>query len=281
MPVIDLIPTNISSTCGTFLTQLDQDNFFQQCTEPLIQATDIYTNATEGNTDAASLSESLDSLCRHSEGCEKSLVRQYISQFWDNCEAELEENDPSVMDLYNYIYIFNPFRDAICSRDKKNTYCLQSLSPFMASSPQPARRSVAADVVSDDEFWSQIMASIPTSNGTQDAAESLDPLQVFMFLSPSSSKDMLCSECAQHVLASYIAFEMGSPYALGLDRSDVLQSQQGIYEKARKECGQAFVDAVNQQANVQLFAESGGERTLPFSRISVLFVSLVALVSIL
>lgn len=253
-----LIPANISSSCYTLLVQLDSDSLFQQCTDPLIQATAIYANASSSNATESSLTHSLDSLCSQQNGCDRTLVRQYVAQFWDECSAELEAGNDEVTQLYDYLYIFNPFRDAICSKNTNGTYCLESLAPYMR--PSADLQALQLDAVPDagdvysEQYWAHVLSTVPTSNAK--AAQSTSALnadQVFLFLSGSTDRDTLCSECTQNVLASYIGFEMATPYALGVERSDVLSPQVTIYNNARKMCGEPFVAAISTRAGVSEF----------------------------
>ena len=253
-----LIPANISSSCYTLLVQLDSDSLFQQCTDPLIQATGIYANASSSNATEASLTDSLDSLCHQQNGCDRTLVRQYIAQFWDECSAELEAGDDEVTQLYDYLYIFNPFRDAICSKSSNGTYCLESLAPYMR--PSADLQALQLDAIPDagdvysEQYWAHVLTTVPTSNtSTTQTSTALNADQVFLFLSGSTERDTLCSECTQNVLASYIGFEMATPYALGVERSEVLRPQVTIYNNARKECGAAFVEAISTRAGVSEF----------------------------
>lgn len=279
MPVLALIPTNISDTCTTLLTQLNDDHVFQSCTQPLIEATSAFANQTVSGNATGVLSHTLDDLCATNHGCDRPLVQQFISQFWDSCSDELESRDPDVTQLYDYLYIFNPFRDAICTKDEHNQYCLASMGTGMSTQAdmeltQLYRRSfLPEDVPNDpysDAYWDYILPTIPrsstkhaTANTTVLAASmpdvnqlpDLSPQQLFFFLSNTTNKAQLCTRCSQSILASYIAFEMASPYALGIESSPVLQSQQSIYDHARKTCGDSFVQQLNQEAGVQAFSE--------------------------
>ncbi|WFC95634.1 hypothetical protein MBRA1_002285 [Malassezia brasiliensis] len=253
-----LIPANISSSCYTLLVQLDSDSLFQQCTEPLIQAAGIYANASLSNATEASLTESLDSLCHQQNGCDRALVRQYIAQFWDECSTELEAGNDEVTQLYDYLYIFNPFRDAMCTKTSNGTYCLESLAPYMR--PSADLQALQLDAIPDagdvysEQYWAHVLTTVPTSNTTSTQSTSaLNADQVFLFLSGSTERDTLCSECTQNVLASYIAFEMATPYALGVERSAVLSPQVTIYNNARKECGASFVEAISTRAGMSEF----------------------------
>lgn len=265
MPVLALIPTNISSSCYTLLTQLDEDHVFDQCTQPLINATNAFATSSQG-AQPVSMTNALHGLCAANDGCDRPLVRQFIAQFWDQCTDELEARQDQIVQLYEYLYIFIPFRDAICSRNQQGDYCLAALAPSMATDAdsdmvQLYRRGVPdidANDVESDAYWERVMPSIPRAStlaAKMPALPQLQPQQIFFFLSGSSPKDTLCTECARHVLASYIRFELSAPYALGLDSSQVLQSQQAIFEQAKHVCGSDFVESLNAEAGIQAFSD--------------------------
>ncbi|WFD18655.1 hypothetical protein MCAP1_000862 [Malassezia caprae] len=265
MPMLALIPTNISSSCYTLLTQLNEDHVFDQCTQPLINATNAFATSSQGK-EPVSMANALQGLCVANDGCDRPLVRQFIAQFWDQCTDELEARQDQIVQLYEYLYIFIPFRDAICSKNEQGDYCLADLAPSMANDAgsdmvQVYRRGVPdidANDVESDAYWERVMPSIPRASKLAAKVPSLpqlQPQQVFFFLSGSSSKETLCTECARHVLASYIHFELSAPYALGIDSSQVLQSQQAIFEQAKRVCDDHFVESLNAEAGIQAFSE--------------------------
>lgn len=277
MPIIDNIPDGISSSCTKLLTKLDQDQVFEQCTQPLIQATNAFAAQSVNTSKANALSHSMDNLCQVKNGCDRHLVRYFLSKFWDECTDELESRNKQIVQFYDYLYIFNPFRDAVCSKNKAGKYCLTEIAQSMSKNKSKAKR--AASVPDDpysDEYWDAVLPTIPrsttfaaqhvsnsskqsksktSSNSNDTVLPDLEPQQVFFFLSGNSDKDALCTECSQQVLASYIGFELASPYAPGMENSDVLKSQQNIYEHAKEVCGADFVTNINKKANVQTFTE--------------------------
>ncbi|GJN94784.1 hypothetical protein Rhopal_007876-T1 [Rhodotorula paludigena] len=70
----------------------------------------------------------------------------------------------------------------------------------------------------------------------------------FLFLSPSMSSTVLCSQCTKQVLAAYIAWESRMPYALGLANSPLLQGQAGLWTATGEKCGGGFLESVAKQA---------------------------------
>ena len=163
-------------------------------------------------------------------------------------------------------YIFNPFRDAVCSKDASGQYCLPTITKKAAKkSPKTKRAMPLPQDVYSEAYWARVLPTIPRShtmaatNASSSHAintsqlPSLAPQQVFFFLSGESDPDVLCTECSKHVLAAYISYELSSPYAPGMENSGVLKSQQSIYERAKSVCGRDFVSSINQQAHVQSF----------------------------
>lgn len=266
MAIIDNIPDGISDSCSQLLQELDQDKVFQQCTEPLIVATNTFAQQSTNSSRSVALSSSMEKLCQAQNGCDRHLVRYFLFEFWNQCTDELEARHPEILQLYEYLYIFNPFRDAVCSKDASGRYCLPTITKKAAKKSSKTKRAMPLpqDVYSE-AYWARVLPTIPRShmmaatNASSAPAintsqlPSLAPQQVFFFLSGESDPDVLCTECSKHVLAAYISYELSSPYAPGLENSGVLKSQQSIYERAKSVCGRDFVSSINQQAHVQSF----------------------------
>lgn len=270
-----LIPQNLSNDCNNLLTQLDQDSIFQTCTKPLINAAVQYANesAHQTNQNQQTLYKSLEGLCRDDNPCDRPLVRHYISSFWERCADDMEGNDsPQLRQLYDYVYMFIPFRDAVCSEDQNNNYCVESLSSAhqedappdesASSEPAPSKRSLqdqflvgrsfVPPVVQEEPYEAAIRAAMPSSN----ASKVLNATsQAFLFLSPSSPRGVLCSHCSSQVLANYVKFELASPYALGTKRSSALGVQSEIFDQARQQCGDGFIENVNRLAGADAFSK--------------------------
>ena len=184
----------------------------------------------------------MEKLCQAQNGCDRHLVRYFLFEFWNQCTDELEARHPEILQLYEYLYIFNPFRDAVCSKDASGKYCLPTITKNAAKkSPKTKRAMPLPQDVYSEAYWARVLPTIPRShmmaatNASSSPAintsqlPSLAPQQVFFFLSGESDPDVLCTECSKHVLAAYISYELSSPYAPGLENSGVLKSQQSIY----------------------------------------------------
>ncbi|CAO1630495.1 unnamed protein product [Sympodiomycopsis kandeliae] len=254
------IPTGISTGCNSFLTTLNGDSSIKTCTAPLLSATQFYTNATKGDPDSSkdALQETLTQLCAADTGCDSSIIRQYLSQFWGQCMSEIKAKNKDVQDVYDVLYLINPFREAICSKDDDGNYCLTTVSTTATSS----KRKRDALAALGPQYPSALEARQATTG--QDATDSADTIDsgsfsgsniAFLFLQPTAKKDQLCSTCAQNILASYIRFETSIPYAIGLSNSDILKGQSDLYKAGKKQCGDSWAKKVNQVAGTTDFAK--------------------------
>ncbi|WFD36545.1 hypothetical protein MCUN1_003428 [Malassezia cuniculi] len=263
-----IIPADASDACKSLLLQIDQDEMFRACTEPLIQAAGLYANAsqdTDVNSTRSALQSTLDDVCISNGGCERSLVRQYVSSFWDSCSDELESGNSEVKDLYDYIYMFVPFRDAVCSQDN-GQYCVLGLVPqnLQAIKQLQASRGMYMNLAT-------------SSSSTNTSSSSVLVEQAFLFLGQASNETVMCSNCAQEVLSSYVAFEMSTPYALGLDRSEVLGKQSEIVSHAQDLCGEKFIAQVGSRAGSRVYTEAALRAGAAALRPSILLFVAVAL----
>lgn len=260
-----LIPTGISSGCSTFMNSLNADSSIKTCTAPLLQATEYYTNATTGKSSSSDskqyLQETLTRLCATSAGCDSSIIRTRLSDFWIQCGDEIRAKNKGVQDVYDVLYLINPFREAICSKDDDGNYCLTTVSSTAAT----GKRSVEDE--GDDDASSSSPISARQATTGDDASTSANDIDsgslsgsniAFLFLQPNAGKDKLCSTCAQNILASYIQFETSIPYAIGLANSDILSGQSDLYKAGKKECGSDWAKKVNSIAGTTDFAKVAG-----------------------
>lgn len=251
------IPSGISSTCATFLTELNSDDSIKSCTAPLLSATDFYTNATSGKTSTSTastvLQESLSQLCGVNTGCDGNLIKTYLANFWSDCMSEIKAKRSTVLAYYDVLYLLNPFREAICSQDDNGNYCLTAVATTNTTS---YKRDVSSqnefmfdDLIQRRQHVSETASSAnisTTSNSTNIA---------FLFLQPTAEKSKLCSTCAQHILASYIKFETAVPYAIGLSNSEALSGQSALYKAGKQTCGDKWAVKVNSVAGTTDFAK--------------------------
>ncbi|SCV72808.1 BQ2448_4345 [Microbotryum intermedium] len=125
-----LIPRSISTRCQTFLTQLNGDKTIAQCTMPLISTLNLFAPengiATYTTTQSA-ITISLDKLCA-TDACSDNVIRAALTAFNGNCSAELQARQAVVLGEYDTLYILQPFRTSVCSRDVNGGYCLTDIA---------------------------------------------------------------------------------------------------------------------------------------------------------
>ncbi|BGP43954.1 hypothetical protein JCM10450v2_008166 [Rhodotorula kratochvilovae] len=85
----------------------------------------------------------------------------------------------------------------------------------------------------------------------------------FLFLSPSMSSTVLCSQCTKSILSAYIAFESRMPYAVGLANSPLLKGQGALWTATGEKCGGGFLESVAKQAGeTNLTGGAGASRAV-------------------
>lgn len=65
----------------------------------------------------------------------------------------------------------------------------------------------------------------------------------YLFLTPSSSPELLCGECAGKILGAYVSFETVTPHALGISNSPALGGQPELWAKVT-ECDNGLANAI-------------------------------------
>lgn len=241
-----MIPSDVSDQCRDLLLSIDEDEMFGECTARLIKAATMYANATQqGDVGKArqALRSTLDDTCSSNGGCERSLIRNYIATFWDKCSDELEGGNEAVKEIYDYVYMFVPFRDAVCSRDD-DQYCVLGLVPQNLRAIKQLQASRANAM--------SLAAGASAVNQTSDVLVD----QAFLFLSPASNETIMCSKCSKEVLSAYVSFEMATPYALGIERSEVLGKQSHIVSHAQDLCGESFVSDIGKMTGSSEYTEA-------------------------
>lgn len=129
-----MIPSNLTSSCTTYLHSLNVDAKFASCIQPLSNITALF-NPEQGANNASAyatsdITRTLANLCSNSaiSTCPSSLVRSYLSQFYSACKVELQSNDngnAAVRDIYDFLYVVTPFRNAICTKNGASSkYCV-------------------------------------------------------------------------------------------------------------------------------------------------------------
>lgn len=268
-----LIPSGISPGCSDFLTSLNSDSSIQACTAPLLSATQYYANATDAQSkkttsgtvasSADALKNSLGQLCAASTGCQPGVIRTQLSKFWDSCNDELKNKNEAVIEVYDVLYLINPFHEAVCTLDDDNNYCI--LSTANSTAAKAAATSKRSLLTSDVQLL-PINSYGKRQDAADAAAETAETLNsgdisnsniAYLFLQPDSEKSLLCSSCSKNIMAAYISFETSIPYAIGLGNSDTLKGQSDLYKAMQQTCSKDFTTKVNQRAGTTAFAEVG------------------------
>ncbi|KAK8843994.1 hypothetical protein IAR55_006787 [Kwoniella newhampshirensis] len=126
-----LIPSNITSSCSTFLTTLNSDATLASCVTPLINATASFSPTAATNLSEDDINYTLASICKTNAGCSDSTIRGWLANFYSQCYAELTSANAynaQVRELYDILYVVNPLKDAVCSIDSSNQdYCINGI----------------------------------------------------------------------------------------------------------------------------------------------------------
>lgn len=251
-----LIPSGISQTCSTYLTNLNTDSTLAACLSSLTTATSAFA---PGNTTptSASVTSSLTSLCSDSvsNACPESLIRSKITAFYTACTAELTTNKVSdVIKIYDVLYTIPPLRTSICSKDDNGAWCVMA--------PTTTTREVSDTVAGDSSSLSlpQLLAFLYTDNSgaLKRRADSTgilpnmttyhDTNLPFIFFTPSLDATKLCTTCSRNVLTAYINFESNVPYGPGLSQSQLLDTQSALYNAIQQKCPAGFLSGAVQAA---------------------------------
>jgi hypothetical protein len=277
-----MIPAGLSAGCSKYLDSLDKHAGFKQCVEPLYNITSNFNPLTGlglENVTTSTVTSTLTQLCASSTKCDDSQLRSYLGQFYSACSVELTSTEASyserIREMYDYLYIVNPFRAAVCTKDgASQKYCvLEIASQAAAASAAPneaenatsvansttneaAQNLVIYNPISDltRRMFPQLSARAPgdaqTSYMTPNATTYRSTSLPYLFLQADMSSKLLCSTCTKSIMAAYISWESQVPYALGLGSSPILGGQQDLWSGIGQTCGANFTDSISAQAGV-------------------------------
>lgn len=129
-----MIPSNISTSCTTFLNTLNADNTLASCVTPLIEATASFSPAVESSLSQTNITSTLSTICKSAAaansttGCSDGVIRSWLAQFYQNCQAELTDAvnySTAVRELYDLLYVVNPLQAAVCAKNSgTQKYCV-------------------------------------------------------------------------------------------------------------------------------------------------------------
>jgi len=260
----NLIPTGISQSCSTFLNSFNSDPSMKTCTSSLIATTSAYApgSNTASSSSTSQIQSALNSLCSAStsNSCPESSVREWLTQFYQSCSAELTSSPvDQVRTLYDVMYTLWPLMTALCSKDDNGSYCATKIPS--ASGLQNAISTTGGSSSSLTDIMNSLAQNTPTVSRRADTTALMPNTSTFqstnlpfLFLQPASGNQAAlqssdqCTTCTRKIMAAYINFESDTPYGPGLGSSILLAKQQALYQAITTTCGQTFMSGVVQAA---------------------------------
>lgn len=284
----DLIPSDVSSACSSFLNGLDTDATFSSCVKPLYTLTASFNPVTglgSDNITTSTITSTLTSLCATSAKCSDTSLSGYLGQFASACSADLS-NSTTIKEMYDYLYLVQPFRTAVCTKDSTTQkFCAIQIATTAAAASSSSSVTNSTNAVklnavtsSASSFFAPVLEAasnlviytplsdltrrfLPSIN-SRAAAETQSTLMTpnatvyrttslpYLFLTSDMTSTVLCTTCTKAVMAAYIAWEAQVPYASGLSSSPILGAQQTLWSGIESTCGTNFTDAISVQAGV-------------------------------
>ncbi|AAW44223.1 hypothetical protein CNF00800 [Cryptococcus deneoformans JEC21] len=174
-----LIPANITSSCSSFLSELNSDSTLSSCVTPLINATASFspTAVASANLTEDTINYTLASICKGTGGCDDSTIRKWLGKFYSECYAELTSStgyNSEVRELYDILYVVNPLKAAVCAVDSSNQeYCVNEIvqSESISTSNSTASNSTAADDASASTNATALFASFAAADSALSPVE--------------------------------------------------------------------------------------------------------------
>ncbi|WVW79451.1 hypothetical protein I302_101420 [Kwoniella bestiolae CBS 10118] len=160
-----LIPSNITSSCTTFLESLNSDGNLSSCVTPLINATASFSPTAQTNLTEDSINYTLASICKSNAGCSDSTIRGWLANFYSQCNEELTSPtgyNSDVRELYDILYVVNPLKGAVCSINSSNQeYCVNEIvaSEKNATSSSSSNSTAAATGINNATLFSNLAAT--------------------------------------------------------------------------------------------------------------------------
>ena len=143
-----LIPSNITTSCSTFLNQVNSDTTLSACVQPLINATSSFSPTIGSNLSSTDTNLTLATLCNTNSGCSDSIIRSLLSSFYSSCSDELTSSagyNAQVRELYDILYVVNPLKGAVCSIDSSNQdYCVHEIIASQGGTTSKASSTASA-----------------------------------------------------------------------------------------------------------------------------------------
>jgi len=153
--------------------------------------------------------------------------------------------------MYDVLYAVLPMRTAACSKGDDGSWCVMA--------PATTTREISDDVGGSSLSVSDLLSLLYTDDSAltrRDEVSAIMPNTTtyqttnlpFLFLTPSLDNTTLCTTCARDVLTAYIDFESDIPYAPGMSNSQILSSQNDLYNAITSKCPAGFLSGAVQAA---------------------------------
>lgn len=206
---------NIDGGCQSFLNTLDANDKLASCLASINNATSAFQSADFTSPTEADITAAFANLCS-SNACVEDDIIDLLTTFSQSCKEDLVSNQ-EVSSSYDMLYNLLPMRTTLCTKDGDE---------FCAVKKGVVGNPTGLELPLGDE--AQIVMANLDAIGTANTG--------FLFLTPDSSTDALCSICFQNVLAAYVDFEDSVPYALGVNLSPLLQGQAKLWQAVTNNC---------------------------------------------
>ena len=232
----------------------------------LLKATSSFApGGNAGDASSASITDAIAAI-QSTNLCPESLFQGKLAQFYSKCPTELTSNsNANVIDIYNVLYMVLPMKEAICSKDDNDNYCvLQQTCPDSHSDLLSGPSGLQSDNSASSPSAQRRAAAI-TPNTTAFRETNLP----FLFRQPSLNATELCTTCTRQIFNFYANFETAVYYAPGLAQSPMLAGQPDLYNAIQNLCGpnflQSSLEAAGDISGSSLFSSAGVSTNNPGS----------------
>lgn len=150
-----------------------------------------------------------------------------------------------VVRIYDVLYLLAPMKDATCSKADDDSWCaMQSVT---------TTRDLSNEVSETDTLAvADLLHLLYTDNAALKRRDTVsvitpnittfhDTNLAFLFLTPSLDATQLCTTCSRNVIQAYMNFESNMPYAPGLSASQILDTQNDLYNAITSKCPSGFL----------------------------------------
>ncbi|KAF8744834.1 hypothetical protein RHS02_02417, partial [Rhizoctonia solani] len=271
------IPASISTTCSDFLTRLNSDATISKCLGSL---TTVLSDFTSGPGSASAVPKALDAFCT-SNSCVDSKIRPKLTEFKDACSDELIGANPNdlVIKQYDIWYSLIPFKSSICVKGSSE-YCLLNIYAGTGSSGTQSTVARRSDLSYAAGHLASTVGKRAQSVIVPNTSTYRNSNLMYLFISPNTPADKLCTPCTQEILSVYSAFGTAVPHALGAAQSPLLGGQAELWPALGEKCPAGFAEEITKMAGIDITGETGGAATMAasyFTTMAAAFAAAIAL----